>query len=113
MAQMQASTGPGNGQKLAFTLSVAPVGASIDGMPVYTVSDTNLIAVSDLAADGMSGFITNLGVQGTGATVHVEGDADLGGGVTTITTDSEPIDVIAGPAPPATGFGFVFNPVPA
>jgi hypothetical protein len=113
MADMEQSSGPGDGQKLAFTLTILPPGSTVDGVPVYTVSDPALIAVSDLSADGLSGFITNLNVVGGPATVHVEGDADLGAGVTTISVDSEPINVTAEPAAPATGFGFAFTPVAA
>src|SRR5262245_6374756 len=111
MADMEQSSGPGDGQKLAFTLTIMPPGSNIDGVPVYTVSDPSLIAVTDLAADGLSGFITNLNVVGGPATVHVEGDADLGPGSAPISVDSEPINVTAEAAPPATGFGFVFSPV--
>ena len=111
MADMIRSTGPGNGQKLPFTLNITDAAgnpAPVDGVPVFTVSDPALIAISDLAADGMSGFVTNLNVLGT-ATVHVEADADLGSGVSTIATDSEAINVVDVPAPPATGVGMVFG----
>ena len=109
MADMIRSSGPGNGQKLPFTLTLNPPGSTVDGMPVYTVSDPALIAISDLAADGMSGFVTNLNVLGTGATVHVSADADLGSGVVTIEADSEAINVLDVPVPPATGVGMTFG----
>ena len=112
MADMIRSTGPGNGQKLPFTLNVVDADgnpAPIDGLPVYTPSDPATIAISDLAADGKSGFVTNLNVLGTGLTVHVAADADLGSGVVTIEADSEAINVVDVPAPPATGVGMVFG----
>jgi hypothetical protein len=114
---MERSSGPGNGQKLTFTIAFMPVGSTVDGVPVYTVSDDTLIVVTP-SADGMSGEVTNLNivtdpVDHPPPTVTVTADADLGEGVQNLSQTSEPIDILDHPAIPATGIGFTFTPVAA
>lgn len=75
-----------NTQKVAVTIQpVDSLGnpALVEGVPVWSVSDPNLLTL-DVAADGMSGFVVTVGPVGL-AQVNVSADADLGEGVTTIT----------------------------
>lgn len=77
---------------LAYTqqlpVSIQPVAkkgnpAPVDGAPVWTSSNTELVTVT-AAADGMSAMITPVGGMGGPTTITVTADADLGSGVTPI-----------------------------
>ncbi len=57
--------------------------AKVDGVPQWSVSDSNLLALTN-SVDGMSVVITTVGPLGT-AQVNVTADADLGEGVRPIT----------------------------
>lgn len=68
-------------------LSIRPVDAygnpaRVDGVPVWTLSDDTLGALT-VAADGMSAWFATLGPVGL-LQVNVQADADLGAGVRTL-----------------------------
>ena len=68
-------------------LSIQPVTAAgnparVDGVPAWSVSDTNVLAL-DVAPDGLSAWATATGPLGP-SQVSVSADADLGEGIRTI-----------------------------
>jgi hypothetical protein len=104
------------------TLSIQPVDgkgnlAPVDGVPTWLSSNTEVVTVTP-AADGMSAIAAAVGPLGT-ATVSVKADADLGAGVSPITssvditvtggtastlkiTEGTPTEQTPVPPPPAT-----------
>lgn len=81
------------------SLAIKPVNkkgnpAPLDGVPQWSSSDPNVIAVTP-AADGLS-CVASAGATGT-ATVSVTADADLGAGVTPLAGTVD-FDVKPGPA---------------
>jgi hypothetical protein len=84
---------------LSFAAYDAPVGgdlAQIDGIPVWEISDP---AIADLvpAADGLTCIARPKDVIGS-ATITVQADADLGAGVSLITSPGWLLEVAAGRA---------------
>lgn len=73
-------------QKVSLSISpksAAGNPAAVDGVPVWQVSDENVLSLQT-AEDGMSAVVSTTGQLGT-AQVSVSADADLGEGVQTIT----------------------------
>jgi len=68
--------------------------AKVDGAPVWTSSDENVLTVA-ADADGMSATVTPVGL-GT-AQVKIEADADLGSGVESLITLAD-VEVVGGKA---------------
>ena len=62
--------------------------AKVDGVPVWAVSDPTVLALENIAPDGMSCDAVILGVVGTSQITAVA-DADLGAGVREITAVGE------------------------
>jgi len=69
--------------------------ALVEGAPVWSTDRPDLVTVT-AAADGMSAVIAPVGPLGS-AQISVDADADLGAGVTTLTTLGS-VEVIAGTA---------------
>jgi len=69
--------------------------ALVEGAPVWTTDRPDIVTVTP-AADGMSAVIAPVGPLGS-AQISVDADADLGAGVTNLTTLGQ-VDVIAGTA---------------
>ena len=67
----------------------------VEGAPVWSTDRPDLVTVT-AAADGMSAVIAPVGPLGS-AQISVDADADLGAGVTTLTTLGS-VEVIAGTA---------------
>ncbi len=70
--------------------------APVDGVPVWASSDDLVMAIKDVAADGMSAASIEFVGEGT-AHIVVTADADRGAGVSTITFTSEEHNVTIGP----------------
>ena len=77
--------------------------APVDGIPVWVSSDTAIVTVT-AAPDGMTAVVEAVGALGT-AQISVSADADMGGGVTTITALAD----IAVLASEATALGITFG----
>jgi hypothetical protein len=78
------------------TLTVTDVkgdAAKLDGVPVWTSSDTSILTVS-VSADGLSGTFQAVGPAGV-ATITVVGDADLSAGISALTGVLEVTVVLA------------------
>lgn len=60
---------------------------AVDGIPVWTVNPATVAEIINLSADGLSCEISALTVGS--ATVTVDGDADLGAGVTDVTASAD------------------------
>lgn len=74
-----------NEEKVQVTLApltAAKNPASLDGAPVWTVTEGD--ATLDVATDGLSAFLIS-GAANTNSKISVSADADLGEGVVTIT----------------------------
>ncbi len=71
--------------------------AQVDGVPVWAASDPTVMAIKNLAPDGMSAESIEFVGAGTGARVTITCDADLGVGVQTLTLTTEDHDVTIGP----------------
>jgi len=71
--------------------------APVDGMPLWNVTDPNIIGL-DIAADGLSCSAITTGVLGT-CQVNVSVDADMGAGVINLTAT---LDIVVAPAQATT-----------
>jgi len=63
-------------------LTAAGNAAPIDGVPLWSVTDPNIIGL-DIAADGISCYAITTGALGT-SQINVSADADMGDGIVTL-----------------------------
>ena len=110
---MNLTTSQTAGNKCAVTLhpadsNNAPAAIDQTDHPVtVTSSDTNVVAVSDLAADGLS-FQLHFLAAGT-ASVTIDVDADLDPGELRDLVDTIDVTVVAAHAPEAATLGIVIG----
>src|SRR6185436_3167778 len=73
-------------QKVSLTiqpLTAAGNSAKVDGVPVWSVSDSNILSLT-VSEDGLSAVVTTVGPLGD-CKVSVSADADLGEGIRNLT----------------------------